>query len=160
MIKKFSRGFKRYWFVAVPAILFNVVITLDHVNAKNNETEFRIRIKEVAKEALEAAKQQDQSPLGETLQSHWITTDDDDNLTCRISAIEPNPSITVPIEKLDVTLLRKGQKIRQASTDSDGQFTLEDVEPGVYTLVAAGNNGFLAYGVYVLPKREGCILSR
>ena len=72
----------------------------------------------------------------------------------RISAIEPSQSITIPIEELDVTLLQKGEKIKKSSTGDNGKFTLEDVEPGVYTLVASGRSGFLAYGVHVLPKLE------
>lgn len=155
LMKRISQSFKRYWFVAVPAIMFNIGITLDHVVAKNNEDHYRVRIKEIALEALEASKSQDDAPLSDTLRAHWITTNEDGNLDGRISAIEPSQSSTVPIEKLDVALMKKGEKVHKAVTDNDGKFILKDVAPGVYTLLAAGRNGFLAYGVQVLPKREG-----
>ncbi len=152
MFSQFACGLKRYWFVALPAIMLNVGITLDHVIARNNENVIRVRVKELALEAWEATNLQDDAPLSETLQAHWITANQDGNLEGRISAIEPSPSSTVPIEKLDVALLKKGEKISKATTDNDGKFTLKNVEPGVYTLIAAGQNGFLAYGVHVLPK--------
>ena len=84
---RISRGLKRYWFVAVPAIMLNVGMTLDHVIAKNNENLFRVRIKEAVMEALEVSESQDESPLSETLQAHWITTNEDGSLDGRISAI-------------------------------------------------------------------------
>ena len=149
-----SRAMKRYWFVAVPAIMLNIGLTLDNVIATNNENAFRVSIKSTALEALAASKAQDEEPLSDTLRAHWITTNDEGNLTGRISAIEPSQSVTVPIEQLNVSLLKKGEKIRTSTTDDDGKFLLEDVQPGVYTLVASGQNGFLAYGVNVLPKLE------
>lgn len=154
LLKRISRGIKRYWFVAVPAVMLNVGITLDHVIAKNNEAIVRVRVKEAAWEAFEASKLQDDSPLSDTLRAHWITTNKDGNLDGRISAIVPNPTSTVPIEKLDVALLKNGKRIRDTATDYDGKFVLKNVEPGNYTLIAAGQNGFLAYGVNVLPKLE------
>ncbi len=149
-----SIAMKRYWFVAVPAIMLNIGLTLDHVIATNNENVFRVTLKSTAMEALAATKSQDEEPLSDTLRAHWITTNDDGDLTGRISAIEPSQSVTVPIEKLDVSLLKKGEKISKSTTDDEGKFLLEDVQPGVYTLVASGQNGFLAYGVNVLPKLE------
>ncbi len=153
-----SNAFNRYWFVAVPAILLNAVIAIDHVVATNNENVHRVALKATAMEAMEAlatVRMQDQDPpMSETLQAHWITTNNEGNLEGRISAIDPTQSITIPIEKLSVSLLQKGQKIRKTTTGNDGRFTMEDVEPGVYTLVGAGQSGFLAYGIHVLPKLE------
>lgn len=150
---RFRNGIKRYWFVAVPALLVNVAFTIDHVIAKNNQDVYRVRIKQYVRMAEDASPSvQDDVPLSETLQAHWISTNDDGNLEGRISAIELSDLTSMPIEKLDVALLKKGEKIRIATTDNDGRFTLQTVSPGVYTLVASGQNGFLAYGVNVLPN--------
>jgi hypothetical protein len=149
-----SKSFKRYWFIAVPVIMLNIGVTLDHVIAKNNERVFRVSVKKVALESFESTLLQDDDPLNETLRAHWITTNKEGNLDGRISAIEPNEAVTVPIEQLDVALLKDGEKVSKSTTDDDGKFVLKDVEPGVYTLLASGRNGFLAYGVQVLPKLE------
>ncbi len=147
----FFRAITKYWFVLIPAIVINAVLTIDHVMAKHNEKAFSVTL---SAEALAAINQQDDQPLTETLRAHWIAANEDGNIDGRISSIDADQSTSTPIEQLDVTLLQNGQKIRIASTNQDGKFVLKDVEPGVYTLVAAGQNGFLAYGVHVLPKLE------
>ncbi len=149
-----GRMMKRYWFVAIPALMINIGMTLDHVIAKNNENAYRVMVNSTALEVM-ANKAQDEQPLSDTLQAHWVTTNEQGNLLGRISAIEPSDSLTIPIEKLNVTLLQKGQKVRTGETNHEGKFVLEDVETGVYTIVAAGSSGFLAYGIHVLPKLEG-----
>ena len=141
------RFIKKYWVVALPAILLNGVFVMDDVIGKNRQEVFQVRLKEAARAAI-----QDEEPLSETLRAHWIATNEDGDVEGRISAIEAEIDATVPIEELDVTLLQKGEKIAKAKTDASGKFLLEDVEPGVYTLVASGQSGFLAYGVHVLPK--------
>ena len=40
-------------------------------------------------------------------------------------------------------------------TDDNGQFTISNVSRGPYTFCAAGRNGFLAYGVFVLEAAPG-----
>jgi hypothetical protein len=143
------RTISRYWFILIPAIVFNGVLAIDHVIAQHQDKVFRVTLKA---SAIRVVGQQDDDPLSESLEPHWIKTNEDGNLTGRISAIDSELLTAIPIENLDVTLLRKGEKISVAVTDDEGRFVLEDVEPGVFTLVAAGQNGFLAYGVHVLPK--------
>lgn len=138
----------------VPILLINSVLTIDLVRAQKNEKVFSVTVNSDVRASLGLQDDAGDERLSETLRSHWITTNKEGNIEGRISAIEPSQSSLVPIEQLDVTLLRKGEKVGTASTDNDGQFLLEDVEPGIYTLVAAGQNGFLAYGVHVLPSLE------
>ncbi len=146
-----ATAISRYWFIVIPAILLNGVLAIDHVLAKHYDETFRVTLNNVE---LRAKQKQQADVLSETLRSHWIATNDDGNITGRISALAPDQSAAIPIARLDVTLLKKGEKIRFSATDDQGRFELEDVEPGVYTLVAAGQNGFLAYGVQVLPQLE------
>jgi hypothetical protein len=143
----------RYWFVLIPVIMLNGMLTIDRVLAQNHEKIFTVTLSEVALAALN--RQDDDSRLSETFQAHWVTTNEDGNLEGRISAIDPDQAIAIPLEQLDVTLLQKGDEVRTAATGESGRFLLKDVEPGVYTIVASGRSGFLAYGVHVLPRLEG-----
>jgi len=145
-------GFKRYWFVALPAIMLNVGLTLDHVLAANNGKAYNARTQMLVAETENTLQRQDDEPISDLVNTHWITTNEKGHLDGRISSIEPRSSITIPIGKLKISLLQNGVTIREGSTDYNGKFTLQDVEPGIYTLLGAGQNGFLAYGVNILPK--------
>ena len=149
-----SNEFSRYWFFVITAIVLNMGFTFGHVMANNNERVFRVSVNKEAAASLSSTISQDEEPVNETLRAHWTTTNEEGNLEGRISGIEPNQAVTFPIEKLNVALLKDGEKVRNSITDVDGKFVLKDVEPGVYTLLASGRNGFLAYGVQVLPKLE------
>ena len=39
------------------------------------------------------------------------------------------------------------------TTDQAGRFSATDLRPGVYSLIAPGANGFMAYSLSVLPFR-------
>ncbi|MGY8747746.1 MAG: hypothetical protein ACKVHR_06775 [Pirellulales bacterium] len=145
-------GFKRYWFIALPAIMLNIGLTLDHVLATNNGKAYIARTQVLVSEAENSLQRQDDEPISDLVNTHWTTTNEQGNLDGRISSIEPQSSITVPIGKLNISLLQNGIAIREASTNYDGKFTLNKVDPGTYTLLAAGQSGFLAYGVNILPK--------
>ena len=152
IIQKIKTGWMKYWFVAVPAIVINVVFLLDQVIGEHRTKSFTVVLKAETFAELATQDEEDIESQAETLRAHWVTTNDEGNLEGRISAIEAEESSAVPIERLKVTLLQKGETIRKGTTIEEGRFVLKDVDPGVYTLVASGKNGFLAYGVHVLPK--------
>ena len=152
IIQKIKTGWMKYWFVAVPAIVINVVFLLDQVIGEHRTKSFTVVLKAETFAELATQDEEDNESQAETLRAHWVTTNDEGNLEGRISAIEAEESSAVPIERLKVTLLQKGETIRKGTTIEEGRFVLKDVDPGVYTLVASGKNGFLAYGVHVLPK--------
>ena len=99
---------------------------------------------------------QDEAPLRRTIRSHWVRPNADGNVEGRISALEMNS--TIPIEQLEVSLVKNGEKLYTQTTDSEGQFSFSDVTPNIYTLIASGKNGFMAYGIEVVPRPEGGIL--
>ena len=102
-----------------------------------------------------AALQQDaDKPIDRSLRAHWITPDADGNIDGRISALDTETAEASPIGFLTVTLMEKGREVNKSKTDKDGRFVLEDVDAGIYTLLAFGETGFLAYGVQVLPRLE------
>lgn len=50
--------------------------------------------------------------------------------------------------------LRGGRVLRQADPDAAGGFGVQGIEPGYYSLVAAGPSGFAAVGVRVIPAPD------
>ena len=145
------------WLVLIPVILLNAVLAIEHVSAKNNEKIFTVTVNSKLLAAHASTTQEDlagETQLNETLRAHWVSANPDGNINGRISGIDESESALVPIEQLDVTLLKRGEKVSTAATDAEGRFVLPNVQPGVYTLVAAGVNGFLAYGVHVLPPLD------
>ena len=141
----------KYWFVWLPILLFNTVLVIDQVVANNNGRAMSASLKSAPEAFLQ---DEDDDKLDQTLRSHWIQINKEGNLDGRISAIDPSRVVAIPIERLDISLVKKGAKVSTAVTDDEGKFVLEDVEPGVYTLIAAGQNGFLAYGIHVLPQLD------
>ena len=143
--KSNNRGIalKKYMLIILPAVVLNSALMLDHVIAKNTEHAFSARMTEII-------NAQDDEPLRKTIRSHWVKPNDDGSIDGRISAIDLDE--TVPIENLKVSLVKSGNKEYEGVTDAEGRFRMENVDAGVYTLIAAGKNGFMAYGVQILPK--------
>ena len=99
---------------------------------------------------------QDEAPLRRTIRSHWVRPNADGEIEGRISALEMNS--TIPLQQLEVSLVKDGEKLHTETTDEEGQFSFSDVTPDIYTLIASGKNGFMAYGIEVVPRPEGGIL--
>jgi len=95
---------------------------------------------------------QDEAPLRRTIRSHWVRPNADGDVSGRISALELKSSI--PLDQLQVSLVKDGNKLYTGQTDSEGMFTFSDVAPDIYTLIAAGKNGFMAYGIEVVPRPD------
>ncbi len=48
---------------------------------------------------------------------------------------------------MHVSFIRDGAVIANATTDQDGQFSIPGIEPGIYSFVVAGGEGFAAFAV-------------
>ena len=57
-------------------------------------------------------------------------------------------------QSLDVRLFRKGIRVARSVTDFGGRFRIDNLKPGVYSLIAKGENGFAAYGLHALPSQQ------
>ncbi len=86
------------------------------------------------------------------IRSHWVRLTNDGRLVGTIKTVDPESGMTFGAEELDVEVYRKGERLGQGKTDQDGTFEIRDLEPGVYSLVARGRTGFLAYGLQLLPS--------
>ena len=87
------------------------------------------------------------------IRSHWVRLTPNGDLTGKISLIDPNGRLD-GVDELTVSVYRKGEKVAETQTAADGSFTFEDLEPGVYALIARGSGGFVAYGLHALASER------
>jgi len=136
------------WLVLTVAVL---MFSVDFLTAAQQRRMLEVT---VTRHIMAALQQDADKPIDRSLRAHWITPDADGNIDGRISSLDAETAEASPIGFLTVTLMEKGRQISKAKTDEEGRFALKEVEPGVYTLLAFGKSGFLAYGVHVLPRLE------
>ena len=141
-------GTKVAW---LPLIVVGLMISADFLTAAQQRQHLNVML---TRHVMAAMQQDADKPIDQSLRAHWITTDAEGNIAGRISALDTETADAAPIKRLTVTLMKKGQRISKSKTDKEGRFVLEDVDAGVYTLVAWGKTGFLAYGIHVLPRLE------
>ena len=149
--QRFIRSAARTKLAWLPFLVVALMISADFLIAAQQRKQLKVM---VTRHVMAALQQDADKPIDQSLRAHWITTDAEGNIEGRISALDAETADASPIKKLTVTLLKKGQRVSKAKTDKDGRFVLKNVDAGVYTLVASGKTGFLAYGVHVLPRLE------
>lgn len=93
------------------------------------------------------------SPITESYVSQWVHADEFKNV--RGSVISLTGPDTVPIQKARVTLIQAGEVVMSDDTDVVGEFLLEGVNPGVYTMVAETGSGIAIYSLTVLDSIAG-----
>ncbi|NLY03106.1 MAG: carboxypeptidase regulatory-like domain-containing protein [Rhodopirellula sp.] len=82
--------------------------------------------------------------LGQQLRSHRIRLAKEGQLIGEVLAWSPAAKELRPVAKASVNLLQSGRIAHRVMLDKPGQFTIDGVAPGVYSLVVAGPDGFLA----------------
>lgn len=90
--------------------------------------------------------------LGNQLRSHIVRLDDNNALKGKLSVIGGSGVLT-PIESVKIRFVRKGEVKAQTAPNQDGSFVVRDLDPGVYSMVAAGSGGFIAWSVNVREKK-------
>ena len=90
--------------------------------------------------------------LGDRLRSHIVRLNEDDQLVGRVTIIESVTGDLQPVGAVTVRFIRKGEVIEEVVPDGRGEFTARKLREGVYSMIAAGNDGFLAWSVHVKPK--------
>ena len=81
---------------------------------------------------------------------HNITLNSNGGVEGRITTLTDSNS--EGLSDLKVYFVRNGKIAKQAKTDSDGTFRIDNVTEGAYSFVATGKNGFAAYGVNVVAN--------
>ena len=92
-------------------------------------------------------------PFSDIIQAHWVSLTKDNSLVGRISTIDPEQLELQPAESLQVAFVQNGMVMSTGTTDQAGRFSATDLRPRVYSLIAPGANGFMAYSLSVLPFR-------
>jgi len=76
----------------------------------------------------------------------------DGNLAGRVSILDPSGK-RVPA-KAHVSFLQGGQTVRAADVDEQGRFQVAGLEPGVFSVIASGPDGFAAASVQILAYAQ------
>ena len=87
------------------------------------------------------------------IRSHWVRLTPTGSLVGRISLLDVNGGAR-GAQSLNVRLYRNGVLVAQALTDVQGGFRLKNLRPGVYSLIAEGQNGLAAYGLHALQHQQ------
>ncbi|MGQ9574323.1 MAG: carboxypeptidase regulatory-like domain-containing protein [Thermoguttaceae bacterium] len=76
----------------------------------------------------------------------------DGNLAGRVSSLDASGN-RVPA-RAQISFFRNGEVVAVAHSDEQGRFQVTGLEPGVYSVVASGAEGFAAVSVQVLPYAQ------
>lgn len=96
----------------------------------------------------------DQDGLGQRLRSHIVRLGEDNTIRGRIAVIESGTGSLASVSKVRIRFVRKGQVKATVTPTADGSFSVSDLKPGVYSMIAAGDEAFLAWSVNVQPKES------
>ena len=79
---------------------------------------------------------------------------DDSRLTGRIHRLDPVTGKDLPIINSTVYLLRNDHIVGREKLNRNGTFSMKFIRPAAYSLVASGEDGFLAISVDVVPHKN------
>ncbi len=99
----------------------------------------------------EAAIEGDEG-VSNIIRAHWVHLTSAGEVVGRISTINPKTLRLEPTPGLQIRFVQDGQSRGQSETGATGQFVATGLSPGVYTLVASGPRGFIAYSLNLLPS--------
>jgi hypothetical protein len=88
------------------------------------------------------------SPDG--LRAHWVSLSASGHLAGRINVFSSQGEL-VPAQRVNLAFSQSGRVVARAVSGDGGRFEIRDVVPGVYAVVASGQNGFAACSLIVLP---------
>ena len=85
--------------------------------------------------------------------NQWVQIDESNSIKGSVVALHGLDS--VPLTKMRVTLSQNGKPIVEDDTDVIGEFLLENVTPGLYTLKAEGGASVAMFSLVVLDRVAG-----
>lgn len=100
------------------------------------------------------SRHQDERGLAERLRSHRVQLAGDGMLRGQLSVIDPNSGQSIPISGIVIGLVKERNVYRRVQPLATGKFELPRVSTGIYSFVAAGDDGFIAMGVHVEVREE------
>lgn len=84
----------------------------------------------------------------------WVQLSDDGNLTGRTFKSVANGE-SVGMEDVSVKLEASDGTVKTSTTDSEGNFLFEGVEPGIYSIVAQGESVYACIAMHVVDATAG-----
>lgn len=88
---------------------------------------------------------------GTTLRDHDVHLQADGSLIGRVRALHPDSGRPLRPRDMSAFLLQGGALVAESPVRPNGTFTIEAVEPGIYSFVTAGRDGFAVCSIHVLP---------
>lgn len=85
--------------------------------------------------------------LDDRLRFQRVALTPDGTLRGRLSVLNPEDGAAIPIQSVRVSVLRGGKVVATAQPQTTGEFAAPGLEPGAHAVVAAGEQGFMAFSV-------------
>ncbi len=85
--------------------------------------------------------------------NQWVQADESNSIKGSVVSLRGLDSL--PLTKMRVTLSQNGKPIVEDDTDVIGEFLLENVTPGLYTLKAEGGGSMAMFSLVVLDRVAG-----
>jgi hypothetical protein len=142
---------------AVPPANFGALESLMEEHAR-----VRPRLSLSTSEPPRAAGQKDRSRVRATavydpLSANGVRLRQDGRLVGRMRRLHLETGQPVSVSPLSVFFIRDGVLIEAATADENGEFAVSGLEPGAYSVVALGPDGFAAFDMLVLPPRAAVL---
>jgi len=90
-------------------------------------------------------------PLNDLFSRQWVRSDASGRVSG--SLVQLTDTESLPVEGLPVALIRDGKIAYVATSDVEGNFFYNDVEPGLYSLVSRTNQSIAAFAVQILDAK-------
>ena len=85
--------------------------------------------------------------------SQWVKTDSTGSVNGSVATMLGQNNLS--LSKIRVALTQNGKVVRSADTNNDGEFLIEKVVPGIYTLTAEGNGSVAMFSLVVMDNEAG-----
>ncbi|MCA9074587.1 MAG: hypothetical protein KDA93_06105 [Planctomycetaceae bacterium] len=89
--------------------------------------------------------------LEKSLRSYRVRLSADGTLPGRINVVDPDTGEPAQAQDMTIAFVQHGHVVAEVHPGIDGSFQAEGVGPGIYSLVGHGPEGYIAYGLEVLP---------
>jgi hypothetical protein len=89
---------------------------------------------------------------GSALTHHRLYLRTDGSLIGRIRVLHPASGRPLRPREMTAFVLRDGALVEESSVERNGTFTFESLQPGVYSFVTAGLDGFAVFSIHVLRQ--------
>ena len=85
--------------------------------------------------------------------NQWVQLDESGTVKGSVVALRGQDSMS--LSEMRVTLSQNGKRVLSSDTDAEGEFSLENVIPGLYTLTAEGAESMAVFSLVVLDRISG-----